>query len=334
MCLTFAFSRYHPYHGWGCVIGIIIFDLIIIATVIMSIRFSGNRLDTKNDYAPGDTRIVSHSSIFCQSLTLRDTSSTAATLYLLREKPQLTGHDNFTNPERYSIAPGDENHLYYYLYPGSQFSVSTCLTKSGTVASFYLIKGTGNFSSWSDDTSSDYALHSFYITSVCSQGKTNYSYSFSSEDQYYFVLYNPSSSSTVRIHATFVFDRVLYQPINGTIADSCQAGGSGQPLWGQPSCKLSVPYLSSYTALIVVDSANTIPEEDIPIHTSCGTRVWVYVMIGVVPTLFLFLCFIGIRILLQRYHQKAYKSLDNPSTTTANLGSGKKYASPPRYGTN
>ena len=212
--------------------------------------------------------------------------------------------------------------------------MSTCLTKSGTVALFYLIKGTGNFSSWSDDTSSDYALHSFYITSVCSQGKTNYSYSFSSEDQYYFVLYNPSSSSTVRIHATFVFDRVLYRPINGTIADSCQAGGSGQPLWGQPSCKLSVPYLSSYTALIVVDSTNTIPEEDIPIHTSCGTRVWVYVMIGVVPTLFLFLCFIGIRILLQRYHQKAYKSLDNPSTTTANLGSGKKYASPPRYGTN
>ena len=225
MCLTFAFSRYHPYHGWGCVIGIIIFDLIIIATVIMSIRFSGNRLDTKNDYAPGDTRIVSHSSIFCQSLTLRDTSSTAATLYLLREKPQLTGHDSFTVTRSNGIAPEYENHLYYYLYPGSNFSVSTCLW-SGTLASFYLIKGTHNFNKWSDNPSSYYALHHFDITSPCSQGKKNYTSSFSIEDQYYFVLYNPSDL-TVGFDATYTFDCVLYQPMNSTIVDSCKAGGLG-----------------------------------------------------------------------------------------------------------
>ena len=34
-------------------------------------------------------------STFYQSLTLQDTSPAAATLYLLSEKPQLTGHGNF-----------------------------------------------------------------------------------------------------------------------------------------------------------------------------------------------------------------------------------------------
>ena len=58
------------------------------------------------------TRIVSQSSTFCQTITLQDTSSTAATLYLLREKPQLTGHDNFTVKVPFSIDP-DEN--YYKL---------------------------------------------------------------------------------------------------------------------------------------------------------------------------------------------------------------------------
>jgi len=141
--------------------------------------------------------------------------------------------------------------------------VSTCLS-SGTLDSFYLLKGTHNFNKWSDDGGSYYALHHFDITSICSQGK-NYTFSFSS-DQYYFLYYY----ATVGIEATFTFDRVLYQPVNSTIVDSCQAGGQG-PL----SCTWDVPYQSNYTALIVVDSATTTPEENVSIDTSwepeCGS---------------------------------------------------------------
>jgi len=336
---TFAFSRYRRYHGWGWGIGGLVFAVIIVVAVSMSIRYTGGQNSTDSDYAPGDTRIVSHSSIFCQSLTLRDTSSTAATLYLLREKPQLTGRDSFTVPESYSIDPGNENHLYYYLYPGSQFSVSTCLS-SGTLASFYLIKGTHNFNKWSDDASSYYALHHFDITSLCSQGRKNYTFSFSSEDQYYFVLYNPNPFyyATVGIEATFTFDRVLYQPVNSTIVDSCQAGGQG-PL----SCTRDVPYQSNYTALIVVDSPpTTTPEENISIDTSCGARVWIYVVITVVPVLFVALCIIGIVVacvLVKKRRKKVYEPLNTPPKATANLGSGNEvpaYAPPPfnpGYGT-
>ena len=161
--MTFAFSRYRRYHGWGWGIGGLVFAVIIVVAVSMSIHYTGGQNSTDSVYAPGDTRIVSHSSIFCQSLTLWDTLSTAATLYLLSEKPQLSGHDSFTVPKSYSLAPRDENHLYYYFYPGSQFSVSTCLS-SGARASFYLIKGTHNFYRWSDDGSSYYALHHFPVS--------------------------------------------------------------------------------------------------------------------------------------------------------------------------
>ena len=300
------------------------FIVIIVVVVTVSVRYSGNEKGT-NDYAPRDTRIVSHSSTFCQSITLRDTSSTAATLYLLREKPELTGHDNFTFEVQYLIEQGVENHLYYYLYPGSQFSVSTCLT-SGSLASFYLIKGTGNFNKWIDAGSSRYALHYFYINSACGQSKRNYSSSFSSEDQYYFVFYNPSYTS-LTVQATFTFNRVLYQLVNSTIADSCQAGGSGPS-----SCTLDIPYQSSYTALIVVDSTSTTnPDDNISIDTSCEARVWAY---AVALVLFIALCIVGIVVacvLVKRHRKNVYEPLDKPSTTTANLASGNEVSAPPPF---
>ena len=313
------------------------FAVIVVVAVSMSIRYTGGQNSTNSDYAPGDTRIVSHSSIFCQSITLQDTSSTAATLYLLREKPQLTGHDSFTVTRSNGIAPEYENHLYYYLYPGSNFSVSTWLW-SGTLASFYLIKGTHNFNKWSDNPSSYYALHHFDITSPCSQGKKNYTSSFSIEDQYYFVLYNPSDL-TVGFDATYTFDRVLYQPMNSTIVDSCKAGGLGSL---SSSCTLDVPYQSNYTALIVVDPPTTNPDENISIDTSCGARVWIYVVITVVPVLFVVLCIVGIVVacvLVKKHRKKVYEPLNTPPKATANLGSGNEapdYAPPPfnpGYGT-
>ena len=125
---------------------------------------------------------------------------------------------------------------------------------------------------------------------------------------------NPSYSSLpVGLHVTYTFNRVLYQPVN--IAGSCQAGGSD--LFAPSSCSLNIPYQSSYTALIVVDSTPYPDDEteDISIATSLGARVWVYVLIGVVPTLFLFGILLAC-VLVKKYRQKV---LNNPST---NVGSG------------
>ena len=198
--------------------------ILIVVICSVSIRYSGGQNGSENDYAPGDTRIVSYNPVFCQSLTLKDTSSTSAKLYLLKEKPALTGHDNFTIAHRYTIDIEYEHHLYYYLYPGSNVSGTMCLIPGPTIK-FYLIKGTKNFDRWRDNRRSSNALQHFDINTPCGSNRT-FAYSVTSEDQYYFVFYNPSYTASSVVGATLVFNRALYQITNhNDIVDSCQAGG-------------------------------------------------------------------------------------------------------------
>ena len=310
--------------------------ILIVVICSVSIRYSGGQNGSENDYAPGDTRIVSYNPVFCQSLTLKDTSSTSATLYLLKEKPALTGHDNFTIARQYTIDIEYEHHLYYYLYPGSNVSGTMCLIPGPTIK-FYLIKGTKNFDRWRDNRRSSNALQHFDINAPCGTNRT-FAYSVTSEDQYYFVFYNPSYTASSVVDATLVFNRALYQITNqNDIVDSCRAGG------GSPStCTLDIPLQSSYTALIIVDSSTADVDDNVSIDTSCGSRVWMYVVITVVPVLFVVLCIVGTVVtcvLVKRHRQKKYEPLNNTPTATAHVGIVDEVTEPapppfnPDYGT-
>ena len=301
--------------------------ILIVVICSLSIRYSGGQKGSENDYAPGDTRIVSYNPTFCQGLTLKDTSPTGATLYLLKKKPALTGHDTFTIARHYTIESEYEHDLYYYLYPGSNISGTMCLISSTTIK-FYLIKGTKSFDHWRDDGHSSHALQHFDITALCSSSSNRtFAYSVTSEDQYYLVFYNPSYTTSSVVSATLTFNRALYQINNRTdIVDSCEAGG------GSPStCTLGIPLQSSYTALIIVDSS-TVDDENISIDTSCGSRVWMYVVITVVPVLFVVLCIVGTVVtcvLVKRHRQKKYEPLNNPPTATAHVGTVDEVTEPP-----
>lgn len=304
--------------------------MVVLIVVIgsISIRYSGGQGDSENYYAPGDTRIVSYNPAFCQSLTLKDTSSTDATLYLLKEKPALTGSDNFTITQQYNIDPEYEHHLFYYLHQGSDVSGTMCLI-SGATGKFYLIKGTNNFNHWQDDKRSSHALVYFDITAPCSSSSRTFAYSITSEDQYYFVFYNPSYSLSSVVDTTLTFNRALYQIANqNDIVDSCKAGGRSLS-----TCTLDVPLQSNYTALIIVDSSAESMDDNISIDSSCGARVWMYVVITVVPVLFVLLCVIGAVVtcvLVKRHRQKRYEPLNDPPTATpADLGTGGLVTEPP-----
>ena len=287
--------------------------ILIVVICSVSIRYSGGQKGSENDYAPGDTRIVSYNPAFCQSLTLKDTSPTGATLYLLKEKPALTGHDNFTITRQYTLSTKYE-YLYYYLYPGSNIS-GTMYLISGATSKFYLIKGTKNFDRWSDDRRSSHALEYFDINS-----NRTFVYSVTSEDQYYLVFYNPRYTTSSVVGATLMFNRALYQITNqNDIVHSCKAGGSPS------TCTLDIPFQSSYTALIIVDSPTVDIDENISIDTSCGSRVWMYVVITVLPVLFVVLCVVGTVVtcvLVKRHRQKKYEPLNDPPTATAHVGTG------------
>lgn len=298
--------------------------VLIVVICSISIRYSGVQGGSENYYAPGDTRIVSYNPAFCQSLTLKDTSSTGATLYLLKEKPALTGSDNFTITQQYNILFGNEYHLYYYLHQGSDVSGTMCLV-SGATSKFYFIKGTNNFNRWQDDKRSSHALVYFDIIAPCSSPRV-FTHSITSEDQYYFVFYNPIYASS-KVYTTLTFNRALYQIANqNDIVDSCFTGGRSS------TCTLDVPFQSNYTALIIVDSSESM-DDNISIDTSCGARVWMYAVITVVPVLFVVLCIIGTVVtcvLVKRHRQKKYEPLNDPPTATAaDLGTGGLATEPP-----
>ena len=300
--------------------------IFIVVICSLSIRYSGGQKGSENDYAPGDTRIVSYNPTFCQGLTLKDTSPTGATLYLLKEKPALTGRDNFTIARQYTIDTEYEYHLYYYLYPGSNISGTMCRI-TGATSKFYLIKGTKNFDRWSDDGRSSHALQYFDINAPCGSNRT-FAYSVTSEDQYYLVFYNPSYTTSSVVSATLTFNRALYQITNqNDIVNSCEADGESPS-----TCMLDIPLQSSYTALIIVNSSTVDIDENIPIDTSCGSRVWMYVVITVVPVLFVVLCIVGTIVtcvLVKRHRQKKYEPLNDTPTATAHVGTVDEVTEPP-----
>ena len=285
--------RYYNAASFWCFwIFVVVFFLIFLSAAL-SIRYDGDGgkggYSSKTYFAPGDTRTFSYSSRYCQKLKLMDSSNVSATLYLLRNKPPLINNDSFTvNISRPKLNPGDYSYWYYYLYPGSNFSMKYCLESSPTQPiKFFLIRKQSKFESWEDNPSSKYAVRTTDIQNSCQDGKKSLVYNFtSSAEEYYFVFDNPGKSSSV-LAASLYFERKLYNVSPDNIVHHCQV----DPSFGSSTCTVDVPYNSHYTALIVVDaSQQTDYESNLDIDWSCEPRVWVYVIIVVIPFVFLVFC--------------------------------------------
>ena len=128
----------------------------------VTIRYTASGGDYDDDdsvlYAPIDTRVVSVSSALCQSVRMDvgtlgdDYGGYRATLYMLDSPPTLTGRDSFTFSDQPSFSYSEEyKFYYYYLHPGSNFTMSACITDAGYPMTLYLFKGHNRFSDWRDN---------------------------------------------------------------------------------------------------------------------------------------------------------------------------------------
>ena len=251
--------------------------LLFIIITVVSIRFNGTNDKWDQWYAPGETRIGCHSSVFCSGVTLENPSRTSsASVYLLRNEPQLVpSRYNFTITESLVLKSGYYQFWNFYMYPGSNYTFSSCLT-SGSVE-YYLFKGLANFKNW--HYNDGYALDSVLYSSVCgrSPNKT-LSRPFTAEDEYYFVLYNPYRADA-KIQVTMTFNRTEYLPQSGGVVNSCTASPSSK-------CNMAIPYSTDYTILV---EAGPPGDGDwgtnVELDTDCNPRVWVYVLIVLFPTL-------------------------------------------------
>ena len=246
--------------------------LIILIIAVVAARYDNNAV-SPSYLSPGDTRLVSPSSTLCESTTLNNPASTvSANVYLLQNKPTLSAKNNFTVTSQFSVGYGEYQDWSFYLYPGSSYTLSSCLV-SGSIK-YYIIKGKSSFDSWVSSHSSNYN----YLLYSDSCGGTNRTggQTFNSEDEYYFVFYN-DFFTTATVKMTLTFNRVEYMPKSGGVVDSCTAPPTS-------TCSLTIPYNSDYWVLV-----ETSPPSDgqwdanVNAGTSCNARVWVYVVMVFAP---------------------------------------------------
>lgn len=264
---------------WSFIGGLLSMFILAAGLIAFSIEYRDQK-PIPSFYSPGDTRLVSYSSFFCAGVTLKEnSSSTGASLYLITETPPLDDCNNFTISSTMALKDNEYNYWNYYLYPNSNFSTEVCSSSSGTDGKLYIVKGKDNFKLWISSHSNDLAVAVFSISTVlCSTIVQPYTYHISEEDEYYFIYYNlPGNNIILQLNVTVSFERFEYSTANLTSQANCSITIAGE-------CSLTVPYGSTYSALIVTDVPENVDwGENVDVTWSCANRGWAYAVVILVP---------------------------------------------------
>eukprot|EP00731_Ephydatia_muelleri_P028609 Em0020g253a len=267
---------------------IIIFVIAAVITLLVvpvTVTYKKNSTIISSTFSPSDTRILSVSSELCQGAKLNTptslTTGVTASLYLLQTKPRLA-KDNFTlTYTKPNLALSNSyEYLSFYIYPGTNYSLSACLGSGSSAVTYLVIKGTSTFNQWVDSGSSNLAYSNSArlltaLTSQCGVMDSLDKLTFNSEDDYYFIFDNINSAAA-SVTYTVAFDRYEYVPSSEVIVDNCSTTLSAT------SCSLSFAYNSGYTLFVQTSSS---PFSDaganVNISVTCDARVWVYAVIEV-----------------------------------------------------
>lgn len=275
-------------------------------SVTLRYTVAGNFSEANSlQYTPTDTRLLSFSSLLCQSLgisvntTLLDPSEIekhwlSVSLYMLSSPPSLTGRESFSvghgfNLDRVNTYYKDTyyNYTYYYLYPGSQVTVSTCIEGQNYSAVFLLIEGSRNFSRWKEDPYSSNSEHSFKITTSCtSTNIPSKSYAIKSEGYYYLVFCNNMNNVSIFLSVNLFMERTYYQLTNNGSKNSVIHSCSVKTEFAEiHQCSVTVP-VTGATGFMEIEPHRT-PEDsvrywdsEIYVTTTCKARYWMYAVLS------------------------------------------------------
>ena len=233
-------------------------------------------------FSPGETRLVSFGSFFCDEVTLVSNSYTGATLYLITNTPPLTDRNDFTINKSLTLSDNFFNSWNCYLYPGSTFSTTFRTRSNSDSGTVFLFKGKNSIQRWFRNPFLNRPVAARIIP--CSS-QHHFSLSVQEEDKYYFVYYNnrgqqcPQSCSQLRLDVTISVSRLQYSTEDLTTATSCSA------IKGE--CSLNVPAHPNYRALIVTDIHDDPDwEENVNVTLHCSSnREWAYAVVVLIPIL-------------------------------------------------
>lgn len=323
------------------VFGCSIVGVFITLAVIFSIRFTyvGEASGMVETYAPNDTRLLSYSDVFCDSLYIQTDQATdedmSAHLLILDEQPTLTDHDSFAVSELLEVPTSDSYSEYvsFYLYSGSSIHTAACLPDGATYyPTFYLIRGTDNFNSWTYDLSPVHTIAHFDVNTNCADGNNTFPYAVTTQGEYFLVYYNEHYlSDSVNVQFTYDFFRTKY-----SVNDSFPIRSCSISLSSYVSCQLALDFDSGHSALLVVDQSNFDDwTQNINISISCGARIWIYAVISaavLVGACALLTTIIVTCVCIYKRRQKRYAPLADTTATAEAAELPKEDAvNPPPY---
>ena len=273
------FCRYCLALSW--VILSILGTVIIILSATISVHYTASHYtdDDGLQYSPFDTRIIPVSNALCQGLRLTVEGSKyglyCASLYMLKSPPTLTDYDRFEFYDLPSIPADHYKYYTFYMYPGSNFTVSVCISGTFTGHStFKLIKSSKTFKEWVNSSYHVPSNASFDIDVSCHGNRTK-SYNVTEEDYYYLVF---DTDDKVSLDIDVSFYRTLYHFNRTAVSDTCSVTTE---ITGT-SCSVKVP-LSGETAFVTLWPLDIAEDwkDGIKLATYCEPRQWGYVAISI-----------------------------------------------------
>ena len=187
---------------------------------------------------------------------------------------------------------------------------------------YYLIQGDENYNNWVDDPNDSYSVQHIQLSTRC----RHITYQVEKDDIYYFVFYNnmdDRSTMTVR----FRFNRTKYEFTIDDVVDSCSIAVNSHD-----SCSVNLPLLTSYTALLELDTHPPIDWDDgVIINVQCQPRGWLYAVIVLGVVLFLMGVIVTVMVICvcvylkkRRGRRKAYMAINSEPTISID-----RYGRPP-----
>ena len=265
-------------------------------------------------FAPGDSRLVSLSSFFCDGGVLELSANTVdAELFVVDSIPPLNDTNNFTVTTQRSINSLEFRFWQYHLYPNSNISISVC---TDLLVDVYIVKGNENANSWAESPSSDVAELVRYAGGCC-PNELRYApeitYRVNEEDEYYIILHN-SLKSSIFINASFTFERYEYNAPENIDPDKyCDVESGGR-------CSFGIPYGTGLQRTLVITSIseNIDWEENVSVTVNCGQRGWAYALVILLPMVVVAVIIAVIVLAIVIHYQCGNKSESKPEDEPQN----------------
>ena len=280
LCKLLCESRKSRIRTCACVSTGVVVLAVVTLTITLWLKLSEPTLPCY--FSPGDSRLISYSPYFCESITLETSSRTvSASIYLVKETPPLIQSGSFVVEDSYDLPGREYGYVNYFLHLNSTSSVFACSPMVSSYPQFHIVRGKSGFQDWMRLPRWNSNSTVFYRLGFSCGILTPSPYRATESNEYYFAFYN-SGTRQLQINIRMTISPYQYSLDNLTNLPNCSTENHDN------RCTVDVPF-NYFNALIVTDIPESVNWKDrIDLSWTCNPRgmaIVVLVMAAAVITL-------------------------------------------------